>query len=109
MSPRPRKAGLSAKDICQIISECKKSRVKSIQLGELTASFDVESKTLPPRVVRMPKSGIAGDAEERPGVIEPDKAVLENMEKEVKQAQLDQMCIEDPVKFEQTMIEDEEI
>lgn len=90
-----RKKTLSSTDICEIIKTSSQFGVSSLKFGDVEIQFGQKSATTPIQET-TPVTEITEKDHER-----MNKESLEEQEADLRQAQLDQMQIEDPARYEQ--------
>lgn len=90
---------MNHKEVCQILKVCVRSNVKELRLGELTVSF-FDPKG--PQAEIMPQ--VVQDPESLSKMNNIDKSTRETLEYRLKQDQLEQMAIEDPVEYEKLQL-----
>jgi hypothetical protein len=86
---------LSAKEICEIIAVCKLHKVQELRQGEFFIKFEEEVK-LPP-VTPETKAVDAGDA------VIIEKSAIANEELEIRDRQMAEMMIENPLEYEKLL------
>lgn len=95
---------LQTKDVCEIIKTCHDNQVATLQWGNLRLSFAHQSK-------REEKPSPLGEQTPPPLTEEQHKAAneaaIEQAEIAVKEERLAHMAVEDPVGFEESMLEEE--
>lgn len=97
--PQVLKSLPSTKEICQILRYCVRSNVKELRLGELIVSFFDPAG---PKAEIMPQ--VVQDPESLSKMNNVDRSTLETLEYRLKQDQLEQMAIEDPVEYEKLQL-----
>lgn len=91
---------LSFEELCKLIEVCNNSNVSLIRVGEVELTFKSEYLQKEGPRIEVTSSKIASVP--APEFLEEvDPAVLQQLEADIKQAQLDQMMINDPVQFEE--------
>lgn len=98
--PYADKTKLTAKDACDIIGVCRRWGVAELKFKDLSISFakmgeiQADAFTTPTLV-------------DQPEKIADDKSFLEAREKQIKEEELANMAIEDPLKYEETLLGDD--
>lgn len=100
-SPEPRvvETGLVLKDIVRLLEACKKSGVSELVLGGLQVVFKGQTKDS----LEMPTASQTKEAEVQSQIVE--KEALTQASEALDERDLAVMQIEDPVRYEQLMIE----
>lgn len=83
-------ASLTARDVCDILRVCKETQVVSLEFSGLIVKFTIEDK----------KDESVSYSLEEPRALEKE---LFDREKMIKEDQLAQMAITDPVQYEELM------
>jgi hypothetical protein len=103
--------GLEADGICKIIRECKKSGVRSLQLGELSVSFEADRAEQPSPWVPMDPSALQERRDAQSLLLDPAKEQQTMMTTQerghvLEQYEDAQRLVNDPIGYEADIIAD---
>lgn len=104
------KESLNVKDVCDIISSCATNNVASLKWGTLELTFKQDLHAPSKEINPAPAIEAYSQGPEKDPTISPE--VLQQIERDMKQVELDLMMINDPAQFEELIstgeIENEE-
>lgn len=96
----PMESKLTAKEACLILKAAKDAGARTISFRGLIVHFGVAAPSWPERPVHAPIPKAVAS-------VDPAEKYLDKMEMQVKEQQLDELLIEDPLALEELIVQDE--
>lgn len=97
---------LKAEEVCSILKACYESRVRVLKFSNLEVEFleDVKPQIVVSEPI-LPDTAMSEDKPDAPDLFRVEtESLIEREAADVKQMQLDQMLIEDPLQYEHLLL-----